>query len=223
MLVHIAKVLDAATLKSVIAAIDGLAFQDGRSTAGWHAREVKRNRQAAPSPGLAEVQAAIVAALKAHSVFSALTLPSRIAPPLISRTGPGESYGIHVDDALIGRDDARIRSDLSVTVFLSDPASYRGGELSIEGVSGEESAKAEAGDAIVYASTTLHRVTPVTSGERLAAVTWVQSLVREAEVRELLFDLDRARRTIFEKDGKTETFDLISKTYANLLRRHVEV
>lgn len=223
MLFHVAKALDAETLRSVRSTVSTLAFQDGRATAGWHARTVKRNQQAVPSPELAKVQQTIVAALSAHPVFASIARPKLILAPLISRSGPGEGYGTHVDDALIGGDGTRIRSDLSVTVFLGDPQSYTGGELGIETPSGEEAAKGQAGDAIVYPSTTLHRVMPVISGERLVAVTWVQSLVREAEVREMLFDLDRARRAMFEKDGKTPAFDLISKTYANLLRRHVEL
>ena len=223
MLVHIAKVLDAASLASVRTIIAGLAFQDGRTTAGWHARTVKRNQQAVPSPELAKVQETIVGALKAHAVFASIVRPRLILAPLVSRSGPGEGYGTHVDDAMIGGEGSRIRSDLSVTVFLGDPASYEGGELAVQTPSGEETAKAQAGDCLVYPSTTLHRVLPVTAGERLVAVTWVQSLIRDSEVREMLFDLDRARRAIFEKDGKTDAFDLISKSYANLLRRHVEV
>lgn len=223
MLVHIAKVLDAATLENARSAIAGLAFQDGRTTAGWHARTVKRNQQAVASPELAKVQQTIIAALSAHPVFASIARPKLILAPLISRSGPGEGYGTHVDDALIGGEGTRIRSDLSVTVFLSDPQGYAGGELVVETPSGEETAKGAAGDAIVYPSTTLHRVMPVSSGERLVAVTWVQSLVRDAEIREMLFDLDRARRAIFDKDGKTPAFDLVSKTYSNLLRRHVEL
>ncbi|MEZ5924236.1 MAG: Fe2+-dependent dioxygenase [Hyphomicrobiaceae bacterium] len=223
MLVHIAKVLDSATLDAVKRTIDRLVFQDGGMTAGWHARTVKHNQQAAPSPELGELQHVLVEALEAHPVFTALTLPHRIAPPLLSRTGPGETYGTHVDDALIGAPARRIRTDLSVTIFLDAPESYEGGELAVDGPAGEESAKVPAGDAIVYPSTTLHRVMPVTAGERRVAVTWVQSLVRDAATREMLFDLDRARRGIFEKDGKSEAFDLVSKSYANLLRRHAEI
>lgn len=217
---HIAKVLDAQTLADVNAAVAALKFEDGASTAGWHARVVKNNRQAASTPELGRVQKVLVEALNAHSVFRALALPERIAPPLISRTGVGQGYGTHVDDALMGRDGARLRTDLSVTIFLNGSNDYDGGELIAEGLSGEDSAKFEAGDACLYPSTTLHRVEGVTRGERIVAATWVQSLVRDAEVREMLFDLDRARRAIFDVSGKTETFDLVSKTYSNLLRRH---
>ena len=220
MLVHIANALDAATLAEVTAAIRTLVFEEGAATAGWHAREVKNNRQAKSSPELARVQKTIVEALFSHTVFRSLALPDRIAPPLISRTGVGQGYGTHVDDALMGRDGARLRTDLSVTIFLNGSKDYDGGELVIETVAGEDSAKPEAGDGIIYPSTSLHRVETVTRGERIVAATWVQSLVRDAEVRDMLFDLDRARRTIFERDGKSAAFDLVSKTYSNLLRRH---
>lgn len=219
MLIHIANVLDPATLEEVKLAVGRLTFEDGVKTAGWHAREVKNNHQAKPSSGLAGVQKTIVDALNSHAVFRALALPDRIAPPLISRTGTGQGYGTHVDDALMGREGARIRTDLSVTVFLSHSKDYDGGELIVDSLAGEDGAKFEAGDAVIYPSSTLHRVEQVTRGERVVAATWVQSLVRDEAIREMLFDLDRARRGIFEREGKSETFDLVSKTYSNLLRR----
>ena len=222
MLIHIANVLDAATVQAVAAACQSLIFQDGKSTAGWHAKAVKNNQQAVPSEELTRLQEIIADALGRHPVLRAFAMPARIAPPLISRTGPGEGYGTHVDDAIMGS-AARFRSDLSVTLFLSDPASYDGGDLVVETAGGDDSAKFAAGDAAVYASTSLHRVEPVERGERLVAATWIQSLVRDAATREMLFDLDRARRMLFEEGGKSPAFDLVSKTYSNLLRRHAEL
>ena len=222
MLIHIANVLDTATVQAVAAASQALVFQDGKSTAGWHAKAVKNNQQAAPSDELTRLQEIIVEALGRHPVLRSFAMPAHIAPPLISRTGIGEGYGTHVDDAIMGA-AARLRTDLSITLFLSDPAAYDGGELVVETAGGEDSAKFPAGDAAVYASTSLHRVEPVVRGERLVAATWVQSLVRDAGVREMLFDLDRARRMLFEQDGKSPAFDLVSKTYSNLLRRHAEL
>jgi PKHD-type hydroxylase len=163
-----------------------------------------------------------LSALEAHDVFQAIVLPQRIAPPLLSRTVAGGAYGRHVDDAVMG-EAPPLRTDVSVTVFLSDLSSYDGGELIVESLSGEDGAKFAAGDAVVYPSTFLHRVAEVTRGERLVAVTWVQSRVRDAGRREMLFDLDRARRQIFERDGKCEAFDLVAKTYANLLRAWAEL
>lgn len=218
MIIQLGQVLDSTVLANVLKMIEGLEFVDGRTTAGWHARTVKANQQAAGSPILDSLQKVLTEALRKHDVFQALALPARIGSPLISSYGIGESYGLHVDDALMGRDQP-LRTDLSVTIFLSEPDTYEGGELEVSTLGGLESAKFAAGDAALYASTELHRVSPVTSGRRLAAVTWVESLVRSAEDREMLFDLDRARRMIFETQGKTEAFDLVAKTYANLLRR----
>ncbi|MBS7811499.1 Fe2+-dependent dioxygenase [Roseococcus pinisoli] len=196
-------------------------FVDGASTAGWHAKLVKTNRQATAShPAARQAAAMVSAALREHAVFRAAVQPRRIAPPLLARYGTGESYGTHVDDALMGSDP--LRSDVSVTVFLADPESYEGGELVIEDSSGEQAFKLGAGDAIAYPATSLHRVAPVTSGERRVAVTWVQSLVRDAAKREILFDLDTARQQIFAREGKSPTFDLLAKSHANLLRRWAE-
>ncbi len=218
MLVHIPNILPAATLIEVRALLAELSFDPGRKTAGWHAREVKSNDQAAPGPALDRLRTILATALSANEVVRAMALPVRILPPLISRTGPGQGYGTHVDDAFMGSTNG-LRTDLSVTIFLSDPASYDGGELVAETPSGEDAVKFPAGDAVLYPSTTLHRVETVTRGERLVAVTWIESRVRDAAAREILFDLDRARRALFAKDGKSDAFDLVSKSYSNLLRR----
>jgi PKHD-type hydroxylase len=137
---------------------------------------------------------------------------------LFSRYEAGMSYGRHIDNALMGNQDF-LRSDVSLTLFLNSPSTYEGGELVIESTDAEQAYKLEAGSVIVYPSSTLHRVEPVTEGVRLVAVAWVQSLVREPSQREILFDLDTVRRAIFTKQGKTIEFDLISKSYANLLRK----
>jgi PKHD-type hydroxylase len=221
MLVHIPNVLDPATLADVLSLTQALEWAPGTSTAGWHARDVKTNTQALASPVLERVRATITAALEKNDIIRSMALPRRFFPPLISKSGAGEGYGTHVDDALIGG-TLGLRSDISVTVFLCDPATYDGGELIVESLAGEEAAKASAGDAVIYPSTTLHRVEPVTRGERLVAVTWIESRVRDAGCREILFDLDRARRAIFAREGKSPTFDLVTKSYSNLLRRWAE-
>jgi PKHD-type hydroxylase len=130
------------------------------------------------------------------------------------------SFGVHMDNAVMGKD--QLRSDISVTVFLNAPEEYDGGELVMDTTGGEVPYKLAAGSAVVYPSTMLHRVNEVTRGTREVAVTWVQSLVRSDERRELLFDLERARRSIFERDGKTPEFDLLHKTASNLRRMWVE-
>lgn len=221
MLVHIPNVLGPATLAEVRSLTQALAWAPGAATAGWHAREVKNNSQAQAGPALDQVRFMITAAIEKNEIVRSMALPRRMFPPLVSRSGEGEGYGTHVDDALIGG-ALGLRSDLSVTVFLSEPDTYDGGELVVESLAGEDAAKFAGGDAVLYPSTTLHRVEPVTRGERLVAVTWIESRVRDAGRREILFDLDRARREIFQRDGKCATFDLVTKSYSNLLRRWAE-
>jgi PKHD-type hydroxylase len=131
-------------------------------------------------------------------------------------------YGSHFDNAIMG-DESISRTDVSLTLFLSDPNTYQGGELVIETSLGEQSFKLDAGSAIVYPSSTLHRVETVTEGTRWAAVTWIQSLIRDPSQREILFDLDTARRSIFQQYGKTIEFDLIAKSHANLLRKWADI
>lgn len=198
---------------------------DGASTAGWHARMTKHNQQAAAGhPAAREAAALVSGALLAHPVFRAAALPRRLRPVLFARYGEGHAYGAHVDDALMGLDDPAgpVRTDVAITVFLADPGGYEGGELVLQTTAGEQTFKLGPGDAIVYPATTLHRVATVTGGERLVAVTWAQSLVRDALAREILFDLDTARRATFEQEGKSMAFDLVSKSHANLLRRWAE-
>jgi PKHD-type hydroxylase len=160
-------------------------------------------------------------ALKRNALFQSALQPKIIHSMLFSRYEKGMSYGRHVDNALMGNQEF-LRSDVSFTLFLSSPSTYEGGELVIESSDGDRTYKLEAGSVIVYPSSTLHQVEPVTEGVRLAAVGWVQSLVREPNEREILFDLDTTRRSIFAKEGKTIEFDLISKSYANLLRKWAE-
>jgi PKHD-type hydroxylase len=221
MILCLSQILNAEQRAHIGTLLDDAAFADGAETAGWHAKLVKVNRQASSKqPAVREAAALVSAALREHAVFRAAVLPRRIAPPLFARYGGGESYGTHVDDALMGGDF--LRSDVAVTVFLADPESYAGGELVIEDSAGEQEFKLGAGDAIAYPATSLHRVASVTSGERRVAVTWVQSLVRDAGKREILFDLDTARQQVFEREGKSATFDLLAKSHANLLRRWAE-
>jgi PKHD-type hydroxylase len=176
---------------------------------------VKRNRQLDRTSELHQrLGETISAALLAHPLLQAAALPLRVHGLLFSRCGPGEGYGRHLDNAYM----AGGRSDLSFTVFLADPQLYEGGALVLETEAGEEQVRAPAGHAFVYPSTLLHRVEPVRSGERLVAVGWIESRVRSAERRELLFELDTARRALFGLEGKGEVFDLVSRSYTNLLR-----
>jgi PKHD-type hydroxylase len=222
MILCIGDILTPTELEAVVAKLETAEFVDGRATSGWHARLVKRNTQLPQgSPALAVVREIVNAALQRHVLFQMAVRPHMIRPLLISRYDIGMSYGTHVDNALMH--DPSMRSDVSMTLFLSDPATYEGGELIIESTQGEAAFKLPAGSAIVYPSSTLHRVEAVTQGVRLAAVTWIQSLVRDPNRREILFDLDTARQMLFEASGKTPAFDLISKSHANLLREWIEL
>jgi PKHD-type hydroxylase len=223
MIFHVPGVLNTEKVAEILRIKDTLAFIDGKATAGWHARLVKQNRQAAASEALEAVQKIVIDAIAAHPVIRSYALPHRISQPLISSYSGGENYGLHVDEAIMGGGERALRTDLSVTVFLAEPETYDGGELEVQTPTGSTAVKFEAGAAAIYPSTTLHRVRPVTSGERVVAVAWIQSLVRNAEQREILFDLDRTRRIVFEARGKTEVFDTLSKTHANLQRMWADV
>ena len=198
-------------------------FVDGKLTAGWHAKLVKNNQQLKSGTSQKELQTKVRACLLKNPLFQTAVRPKSIHSLLFSRYDVGMAYDTHVDNALMGGSSGLYRSDISFTLFLNSPQDYQGGELIIEGVQSEQNYKLEAGSAIVYPSTTLHRVNPITEGTRLVVVGWVQSTVRDASDREILFDLETARRAVFAKSGKTAEFDLISKSIANLLRKWADL
>lgn len=199
------------------ASAPGAAFRDGAKTAGWHAAGVKRNEQLDPKTAAAIIGKA-TAALSANPVFMAFARPRDFVRVMVSRYRPGMEYGVHVDDALM---DGR-RTDISFTLFLSAPADYEGGELEIEAPAGNLAVKEAAGSVFVYPSTTLHRVAPVTSGERLAVVGWVRSLVRTADRRDILFELDNVVAACRREGTARATLDRLLKARNNLLRLWVE-
>ncbi|WP_020592556.1 Fe2+-dependent dioxygenase [Kiloniella laminariae] len=218
MILTIPDLLNKSDLEKIQGLLEQGTFKDGKLTAGWHARLVKNNQQLSGRDTIAQqAKAVLTRALQQNAQFGLALQPRRMRPPLFSRYEAGMEYGFHVDDAIMGADRG-LRTDISFTVFLNDPASYEGGELVMESSTGEQKFKLPAGSAITYPSTTLHKVAPVTKGVRLVAVSWVQSLVRSAEQREILYDLDRVRRSLFDQEGKSRNFDLLSKNYANLLR-----
>ncbi len=222
MLITIPDILSKTDLFKLNTLLEQGQFKDGKLTAGWHAKLVKNNQQLSGNDKVARQAIAILNnGLQKNAIFSRVTLPRKMRPPLFSRYEPGMEYGNHIDDAVMGADRG-FRTDISFTVFLNDPESYDGGELVMNSSVGEQKFKLQAGSAIVYPSTTLHRVAPVTRGVRQVTVSWLQSLVRSAEHREILFDIDTTRRAIFERDGKTKEFDLLSKSHANLLRLWAE-
>lgn len=219
MQIAIANILAGDELSFVQARVKAARFVDGKATAGFAARLVKNNEQAAASDAsLSEVRKLVSERILANELFRMAARPKQLTPLLISRYEPGMTYGSHVDDALM----QGLRTDVSFTLFLDDPASYDGGELIIETTAGEDSIKLPAGSLIAYPSTSLHRVAEVTRGQRHVVVGWARSFIRDAAQRELLFDLDTARRQLFKRDGKSAEFDLISKSLANLLRMWAE-
>ena len=218
MQIAIGNVLSAEDVETVRAALARATFVDGRATAGYAARLVKSNRQASADHRLETFRKLIENRILENDVFRLAVRPKALTPIMFSRYEPGMHYGSHVDDAVMDG----LRTDVSFTLFLNDPESYEGGELVIESLAGEDAVKLAAGALIVYPSTTLHRVAPVTDGERLAAVGWAQSYVRDGARREILFDLETARRRLFEQSGKTPEFDLLAKSAANLFRMWAE-
>ncbi|MGE3142165.1 MAG: Fe2+-dependent dioxygenase [Hyphomonadaceae bacterium] len=218
MMIVLAGVLEAEDLLRVRAELEGAVWRDGRATAGPAARAVKQNLQAA---GLGALGAFVLAALKRHPLFEIAARPKKISPVLFSRYEPGMEYGPHTDDALMGAEEDRLRTDLAFTVFLSDPDSYAGGALTIESAAGEQALRLSAGDAVLYSANTIHHVAPVKAGARLAAVGWAQSFVRDAGQREMLFDLSMLRAELGDSPRATRL--KLDKTISNLLRMWAEV
>jgi PKHD-type hydroxylase len=217
MQIVIGNVLSAAEIDLARAALAGATFVDGRATAGFAARRVKNNTQVAGSE-LETLRTLIAKRILENEVFRLAVRPKALTPLLLSRYENKMHYGSHVDDALMHG----MRTDVSFTLFLSDPASYEGGELVIESAAGDDPVKLDAGSLLAYPSTALHRVNDVTSGERLAAVGWARSYIRDPARREMLFDLDTARRRMFAQSGNSAEYDLVSKSLANLMRMWAE-
>jgi PKHD-type hydroxylase len=215
MMLCIGAVFDKQETAAIRSEVEKLNFVDGRATAGWAARLVKDNEQAdADDNQLKALRARIAERVLQNEIFQMAVRPKALTPLMISRYKPGRQYGTHVDDALM----RGMRTDISFTLFLSEPETYEGGALVVESAAGEQEFKLAAGAMIVYPSTALHRVEAVQRGERLAAVGWARSFIRSSEQREILFDLENARRDIFDLHGKTPAFDQLSKCSANLLR-----
>lgn len=195
MLLHIKAVLAAGEVAQTRQALAELAFDDGRATAGQQSAAAKNNLQLdEAAPGARRLGEQVLRAVSASPRFISAALPARIYPPLFNRYGPGMAFGDHVDNAIRVSpvSGGAYRTDLSATLFLSDPDAYDGGELIIGGLGAPSGVKLPAGDLLLYPSSTVHRVAPVTRGERWASIFWVQSMVAGADRRDLLFDLDQA-------------------------------
>ncbi len=212
-------VLSADELTLVRQVLELAEFEDGRLTARGLAAAAKDNRQLRRTGAQEEaaLDGAIAAALSRHALFCAAVLPCQFTAPLFVRYEPGMRYGAHVDAALMGP-GGNVRTDVSITVFLNDPSEYEGGELAIELPGGVRQVKLPAGDAVAYPTFAVHQVNPVQSGQRLVAVTWAQSRVRDPQMREVLFDLHAAGQALGESRPESLEHRLLQKAATNLLR-----
>ena len=217
------RLLDREEVDAVVAFMARQQFVDGKITAGGLAGSVKHNLQVPRAAGdLNEADHILISALQRQREFQTFAYPKRIMLPLYSRYDPGMNYGSHIDDGIMSsRNGDPLRSDLAVTIFLSSAASYDGGELVVELSMGEEEIKLDAGEAVVYSANSVHHVNPVTRGVRLAGITWVQSVIRDAQVRAILCDLDRGKIRAAAAGDRDLTL-LLSKCFHNLLRYAAE-
>lgn len=196
-------------------------FIDGSSTASLSAKSVKNNFQIETNDTetLPQLQSVLNKALKTSPLFQIFALPKQIYPIVFSKYLVGNTYGWHVDSPIMGENP--IRTDLAMTIFLSDPNTYQGGELMIQGSQGITAYKPNKGDAVVYPCNYLHCVSPITNGERLAAVTWIQSQIPSPERRDILFNLNQVHGALYQKDANSPEGNLLLQTHSNLLRMWV--
>ena len=228
MLLHIPNVLTREETVGIREALERADWTDGRETVGAQGALVKRNEQLPEaSPLRLQLGAKILAALARNSLYFSACLPLRTLPPRFNRYRGGGQYGFHVDGSVMVLGEAEtkqhIRSDISCTLFLSEPGDYDGGELVVSDTYGEHEIKLPAGDVIVYPSSSLHKVTPVTRGARLASFFWVQSMVREDSQRRMLFELDTSIETLRRTGADAEAVLQLTNVYHNLLRGWAEV
>jgi PKHD-type hydroxylase len=226
MLLHVPDVLTAAEVQHFRRTLDAAEWTDGAVTAGFQSTRVKNNAQLPEgSPAARELGELVVAALNRNPLFASAALPARIFPPLFNRYEGGQAFGNHVDNAIrqVRGSNARIRTDISATLFLSAPEEYDGGELVVDDAYGPHNAKLPAGHMVLYPATSLHRVTPVTRGARIASFFWIQSLVRGDAERTLLFDMDMAIIRLRQQVGDNEAVVALTGVYHNLLRRWATV
>lgn len=226
MLLPIPALLRPEAVAALRALIDVADWEDGNVTSGHQARLVKHNLQLPEdSEAAREAGKIVLAALSANPLFIAAALPLRIYPPMFNSYAGGQTYGLHVDNAMRLRagTDWRVRCDLSMTVFLEDPADYDGGELTIETRFGAQAVKLAAGDAVLYPSSSLHMVQPVTRGRRVASFFWIQSMVRDDSARDTLFELDQSIQTLAAQVGQGDPAIVrLTGVYHNLLRQWAE-
>ncbi|MES9960035.1 MAG: Fe2+-dependent dioxygenase [Sedimenticola sp.] len=223
MMLEIPGLLNEAQIKKIDEILADAEFVDGKLTAGMAAQRVKNNEELKKEPQKQDLLVRILMASLSHNEdFKAAALPAKMADPIFARYQPGMTYGDHVDDPIMGSGQ-KFRTDVSMTVFLRDPDTYEGGELVVRTSFGTKKVKMPAGGAVVYPSSSLHQVAPVTSGERLVALFWMQSHVRDPAKRELLFELNKARNTLLKERPEEEASELVDKSFANLMRMWADV
>ena len=224
MLLHIPDVLEPAQVTRIRTALDAAEWTDGRETVGAQGAMVKRNLQLPDaSPLRQQLGQIVLAALAKNPLYHAAALPLRTLPPRFNRYEGGGQYGFHVDGAVMRLTaEAQLRSDVSCTLFLSEPDEYDGGELIVNDTYGEHEVKLPAGDLIVYPSSSLHRVTPVTRGARVASFFWAQSLIRDDSRRRLLFELDTSIQSLTRSGADAAALLQLTGVYHNLLRQWAE-
>src|ERR1700709_2193760 len=229
MLICVPNVLSKGDVADFRRIMDGCAWEDGRSTAGAQSALVKSNEQLPPDGEVArKLGNRVLSALSASPKFISAAIPLKIFPPLFNRyaAADGHHFGVHVDNAVRGArlTGLRIRTDLSVTLFLSEPEEYDGGEVMIEDNFGSHEIKLPAGDLVLYPASSLHLVTPVTRGLRVASFFWLQSMIRDAHARSLIFDLDTAIQALVERLGRDDRETVkLTGIYHNLIRYWAEV
>ena len=221
-LVHIPALITADELTLIDSLIAKANFVDGKLTASMAAKEVKNNLQMeSNNESLAQIQQIINTALQQSPLFNIAALPKNIHPFLISKYTAGKFYGWHVDSPVMG--NPPIRTDLAMTIFLSDPATYEGGELMIQSDTGESNFKPSKGDAVLYPCQYLHCVNEIKSGERVAAVTWVQSNVKDPGQRQILFQINQVHSALFQQAPNAPATNLLLQTHSNLFRMWADV
>ncbi|HED19758.1 MAG TPA: Fe2+-dependent dioxygenase [Gammaproteobacteria bacterium] len=224
MLLVIPGVLDNRKLSQVRSLLEQGRFMDGRLSAGKTARRVKHNEELqSDAHRMEQLNKLVMSSLVQHPLYQAAAMPYRVATPYYARYTPGMSYGDHVDDPVMGPPGGQYRSDISTTVFLNGPDDYAGGELVIGATYGDQSLKPAAGDAVIYPSSSLHHINEITAGERLVAVTWTQSMLRDPQQRELVFELYQARESLLESEPESEVATRVDHVYVNLVRMWSEL
>ena len=219
---HIQSLLSPEDLQEIDALVTGANFADGKATASMAAKQVKNNLQLDKQDGAYKAILSVInRAVENSNYFQAAAQPKSIYPFIISKYGAGQFYGWHVDSPLMG--DPMIRTDMAMTIFLSDPATYEGGELVLQGAAGPVAFKPAKGDAILYPCQFLHCVNEIRSGERLAAITWLQSNIRSAEQRQLLFELNQVQGVLQQRDPQSPESALMLQAYSNLFRMWADV